>query len=124
MLYRQFVPGLNVYIGNHYTEIEAFHLNVEYFPSFLRFDKIDIYILALPENEDDDEEYLDTQPIAEKCKLFADQLQLMKAALDGSIMYFDFIIDQSNPSRFYNHDEVLKYLRNKLLPICDKSRGY
>ena len=53
-----------------------------------------------------------------------DQLQLMKAALDGSIMYFDFIIDQSNPSRFYDHDEVLKYLHNRLLPICDKSRGY
>ena len=97
---------------------------MEYFPSFLRFDKIDIYILTLPDENDEDEGIWDTQLIAEKCQLFEDQLKLIKPALNGSILYFDIIIDQSNPSRFYDHDEVLKYLRNKLLPICDKSRGY
>ena len=39
-------------------------------------------------------------------------------------MNFDFIIDQSEPSCFYDHSNVLEYLRNRLLPICDKSRGY
>ena len=39
-------------------------------------------------------------------------------------MNFDFIIDQSEPSCFCDHSKVLEYLRNRLLPICDKSRGY
>ena len=118
------MPGLNVYIGNDDAEIEASHLNVEYFPSFLRFDKIDIFFSSPFYNEDEDKGYLDSQPIAGKCQLLEDQLKLIKPALNGSIMNFDFIIDQSEPSRFYDHSKVLEYLRNRMLPICDKMRGY
>ena len=113
--HRHFGNGLRTYIGNDYAEIEASHLNVEYFPSFFRFDKINIYFST---------RIWDTQPIAGKCQLFEDQLKLIKPALNGSVMNFDVIIDQSDPSCFYDHDQVLVYLRNRLLPICDKSRGY
>ena len=51
-------------------------------------------------------------------------LKLIKPALTGSIMKIDASIVQDNPSRFYDHDQVLEYLRNRLLPICDKSREY
>ena len=106
------------------TEIEASHLNVEYFPLFLHFDKIEIYLSSpFLEEEDEDGEIWDTQPIAGKCQLLEDQLKLIKPALNGSIMNFDFIIDQSEPSCFYDHDEVLKYLHNQLLPQCNKLRG-
>ena len=116
LCYRDFRHGLSAFIGNYYAEIEASHLNVEYFPSFFRFDKIDIYF-STPG-------IWGLQPIAGKCQLLEDQLKLIKPALNGSILYFDIIIDQSNPSCFYDHDQVLEYLRNRLLPICDKSRGY
>ena len=115
LCYRHFGHGLSACI-NYYAEIEASHLNVEYFPSFFRFNKIDIYFSTF--------RIWDTQPIAGKCQLLEDQLKLIKPALNGPILYFNIIIDQSNPSCFYDHDQVLESLRNRLLPICDKSRGY
>ena len=33
-------------------------------------------------------------------------------------------IDQDNPFCFDDHHELLKYLSDRFLPICDKSRGY
>ena len=90
-------------------------MNVEYFPSFFRFDKIDIYF-STPG-------IWGLQPIAGKCQLLEDQLKLIKPALNGSILYFDIIIDQSNPSRFYDHYQVLKYLRNRLLQSTLKYRN-
>ena len=39
-------------------------------------------------------------------------------------MKIDASIVQDNPSRFDDHDELLKYLSDRFLPICDKSRGY
>ena len=99
-------------------------MNAEYFPSFLRFGKIDIYILTLSDEDDENEGIWDTQLIAEKCQLFEDQLKLIKPALDGSIMKIDANIDQDNPYCFDDHYELLKYLSDRFLPICDKSRGY
>ena len=124
LCYRPSGHGLSARIGNHYAEIETSHLNVEYFPSFLRFGKIDVYFLALPDEDDENEIIWDTQLIAEKCQLFEDQLKLIKPALDGSIMKIDANIDQDNPYFFDDHYELLKYLSDRFLPICDKSRGY
>ena len=98
-------------------------LNAKPFPSFFRFGRVRIYLSTLFFDEEG-EGILDSQLIAEKCQLFEDQLKLIKPALNGSILNFDFIIDQSKPSCFYDHDQVLEYLRNRLLPICNKSHGY
>ena len=111
--------ALTAYIEDR--DIEPSHLDAKSFPSFFRFGNVDIFISRRRRFY---EENLETQPFAEKCQLFEDQLQLMKAALNGSIIIFYGFIDQSDRSCFYDHDQVLEYLRNRLFPICDKSRGY
>ena len=66
----------------------------------------------------------DTLPITEKCLLFEKQLQSVKSALTGSVLCFWGIINESKASCFHDHLELLNYLRDRLLPICNKSREY
>ena len=119
LCYRHFGHGLSACIED--KDIEPSHLDANSFPSFFRFGNVDIFISRRRRFY---EENLETQPLAEKCQLFEDQLKLIKPALNGSIMNFDFIIDQSEPSCFCDHSKVLEYLRNRMLPICAKSRRF
>ena len=106
-------------------DIEMSLLNAASFPSFVRFDNATILLSAsFFDEEDEGEELWDRQPIAGKCQLLEDQLKLIKPALNGSIMKIDASIDQDNPFCFDDHHEFLKYLSDRFLPICDKSRGY
>ena len=100
-------------------------LNAASFPSFIRFDGASIVLSpSFFDEEDEGEELWDRQPIAGKCQLLEDQLKLIKPALNGSVMKIDANIDQDNPYCFDDHHELLKYLSDRFLPICDKSRGY
>ena len=100
-------------------------LNAASFPSFVRFDNATILLSAsFFDEKDEGEELWDRQPIAGKCQLLEDQLKLIKPALEGSIMKIDASIDQDNPFCFDDHHEFLKYLSDRFLPICDKSRKY
>ena len=92
-------------------------------PPFLRFNIVDInvapaYILILNDNDND------TQPIAANCLLFENLLQSIKPALAGSKLSFYGIIDESKSACFRDHLELLNYVRDRLLTICDKSREY
>ena len=87
-------------------------------PPFLRFNIVQLELAELG--------YVRaTQPIADKCLLFENLLQQsLKPALDGSVLAFGGDIDENDTSCFHNHLELLNYLRDRLLPICNKSREY
>ena len=67
---------------------------------------------------------LDTPPIGEICQLLESQLQLIKPTLDDSRLIFYGVVDETNPTRFHDHAELVDFLRNRLLTIFDKSRCY
>ena len=124
LFYRQFEHGLKAFSGN--SDIEMTLLNTASFPPFFRFGRVEIntsisgsILDGALESRD-----WDTQPIAGKCKLFEDQLKLMKPALNGSLVSFIGYIYIEMQSFFNDHDQVLEYLRNQLLPICAKSLGF
>ena len=122
LFYRQVVRELIFTACINGKDIEMSLLNAASFPSFVRFDRASIFLSAsLP---DEDEEPCDRQPIAGKCQVLEDQLKLIKPAFDGSIMKIEANIDQNNPYCFNDHYELLNYLSDRFLPICDKSRGY
>ena len=101
--------------GGTRTEISPSDLTA--LPPFLRFNIVQLevelgYVQA-------------TQPIAEKCLLFENLLQQsLKPALDGSVLAFGGDISENESSCFHNHLELLNYLRDRILPICNKSREY
>ena len=88
------------------------------FPPFLRFGNVELDIAdSFDEN--------DAQPIADKCLLFENLLQSVKPpALARSALFFSGAISESMPSCFHDHLELLNYLRDRLLPICNTSRAY
>ena len=66
-----------------------------------------------------------SQPIADKCQLFDGCLQSIKSALNDSYsIRFASKVDQNDESHFSNHQTLIEYLRDRLLPICDSSRNY
>lgn len=86
------------------------------FPAFLRFD-IELFSSW---SDVDDEKAWDTQSIAAKCQFLEEQLKLIKPTiLSVSELCFYGQIDKNNSSRFSDHSELLNFLRNRLLPICD-----
>lgn len=93
------------------------------FPLFLRFGLVRINFSKLCDDGKGGSMW-DTVPIVQKCRFFEDKLQLIKPLLNGSTICVNIYIDRSNPSNFYDHDDLLKYLRNRLLPICNESRQY
>ena len=86
------------------------------FPPFLRFDEVELYTFSLPGGSN-------TQTIATRCKLFEDQLNLIKPILTGSSLIFCAAVNRNDPTCFYDHTRLLIYLR-RLLLICDSFRGY
>ena len=124
LFYRQFEHGLKACIGN--SDIEMTLLNAASFPPFFRFNRVEIKTSICGSILDGclENRGWDTQPIAGKCKLFEDQLKLMKPALNGSLVSFIGYIYIEMQSFFNDHDQVLEYLRNQLLPICAKSREF
>ena len=102
--------------GGTGTEISPSDLTA--LPPFLRFNIVQLEVAELC--------YVKVgQPIAEKCLLFENLLQQsLKPALDGSVLAFGGDIDENKSSCFHNHLELLNYLRDRLLPICNKSREY
>ena len=92
------------------------------FPPFLRFYPIE---LIMSWSNRDADKARDKQSIIEKCQFFEDQLKLIKPEiLNDSELCFVGIVDEKDSSRFANHSELLKYLSDRILPICDKLRGY
>ena len=102
--------------GGTRTEISPSDLTA--LPPFLRFNIVQLEVAELG--------YVQaTQPIADKCLLFENLLQQsLKPALDGSVLAFGGDIDENDTSCFHNHLELLNYLRDRILPICNKSCEY
>ena len=97
------------------------------FPPFLRFDEIELRFLD-PDSSfldsDGEMEFPDTTPIGESCQLFESQLPSIKPTLDDSILTIYCGVYETKPSRFRNNAELIDFLRNRLLTICDNSHGY
>ena len=109
-------------IGDARTRTDISTLDLTTFPCFLRFNGVDLYMSDESETYSGGES--DTLPITEKCLLFEKQLQSVKSALTGSVLCFWGVINESKASCFHDHLELLNYVRNRILPICDESCGY
>ena len=101
--------------GSAPTEISPLDLTA--LPYFLRFNNVH---LGVADSGDES----DMQPIADKCLLFEKLLQSVKPALADSELSFLGDIKRSNSSCFHDYLELLSYLRDRLLPICNESREY
>ena len=83
------------------------------FSPFLRFNKVLLnYDIGL-------------QSLLEKCRLFEDCLESIKPALEDS-KKTDFVANtnHNNPWNFSDHTNLVIYLRDKLMPVCNSSRQY
>lgn len=100
-----------VHMGSGRTNITRKRLrNI---PSFVRFDtaKLEYRISEIP--------------IEEKCEFFESHLLAIKSALKAPItIEFHATISQAEPYHFSNHFALLEHLRNRFLPICDRSYHY
>ena len=110
--------------GDSRTDVSASDLTA--LPCFLRFNVVDLCMsLYDPDEIDTDSgDEGDTQPIADKCLLFENLLQSIKPALAESILSFSGDINGSKSYCFHDHLELLNYVRDRLLPICNESREY
>ena len=83
------------------------------FPPFLRFDEVQL-------------EYdTGSQSLITKCQLFEGCLDSIKPALkDSNKICFAAKIDKDDSRHFSDHRNVVNYLRDRLLQICDSSRRY
>lgn len=63
--------------------------------------------------------------IEKKCENIQLKLHKLKHVLiDSNWIKFNAKIDQNDGTAFNNHLQLLEYIRNQLLPICNSSRGY
>ena len=68
---------------------------------------------------------LGSQSIDEKLHLLQNQLQLFKTAFgDLKEINLSANINKNDQTQFHNHTQLLDYLREQLLPICDSSSVY
>lgn len=79
-------------------------------PQFLLFDKV--FISSPPSS------------FEEKYELFYGKLQMIKPIFIGTKLYFCCCIDQNYPNCFSDYSQLLDYLRDRLLPIFNRSRHY
>ena len=91
------------------------------FPPFLRFDLIK---LVMSSSDYDTENAWDKQSIVEKCQFFEDHMKSIDQIMDDSILLFSGAVDANNAACFSDHSELLKYLSDRILPMCVKLRGY
>ena len=114
--------GLRALIGTNFVQIVAADegkgkkislQDLALFPAFLRFREVDLRY------------YYGSQSIAEKCDLFDKCLQSIKPALNDSyLIYFNCFISKNKQKQFSNHQTLIKYISERLLPICESSRKY
>ena len=112
--------GLEILIGTNFIGPDAVAEGKEIsfqglalFPAFLRFRKVQISYDG------------GSQPIADKCQSFDGCLQSIKSAInDSCLILFVCKVDQNDESHFSDHQTLIEYLRDRLLPICDSSRAY
>lgn len=83
------------------------------FPAFLRFRLVQLqYMYGF-------------QSSVEKCELFDGCLHSIRPALnDSELIRFNCIGSSALPNQFLNHNTLIEYLRDRLLPICNTSRKY
>ena len=108
--------GLQLKLGGTYADTEISPSDLTELPPFLRFNQVELIAYSFDKNN--------AQPIAGKCLLFENLLQSVKPALVGSKLFFYGDVSESMPSSFRDHLELLNYLRDRLLPICNTSRAY
>lgn len=97
---------MKAFVGKQLTDLNSV-------PSFLRFNDLKLQY----DN--------DSQPIAEKCQLFKECLQQLRASLsDLNEFFLTSFIDRENSSDFSDHLTFLNYLRDELLPIFKSSRRH
>ena len=83
------------------------------FPAFLRFRGVDLQY------------HYGSKSIVEKCGLLDECLQSIKPALnDSNLISFKCFVCEYDQSAFFNHQTLIKYISERLLPICESSRSY
>lgn len=93
---------------------EIFINEVTTFPPFIRFNDVQL-----------EYRYFGLKAIEQKCDSIESKLlQFEHVLIDSDLITFNAEIRQNNHSQFNNHSELLVYIRTRLLPICDYSRGY
>ena len=92
--------------------------------AFLPFLRFDLIKLVMSWSDFDTENAWDKQSIVEKCQFFEDQMKTIDQIMDDSILLFSGAVDANNAACFSDHSELLKYLSDRILPICVKLLGY
>ena len=82
------------------------------FPAFLCFSEVDLQY------------WYGSQSIAEKCDLFDECLQSIETALNDSNFNLKCFVSEYNPYHLSNHQTLIEYISDRLLPICESSRMY
>ena len=99
------------FIGDEGKEISLQDLAL--FPAFLRFREVDLLY------------HHGSQSIAEKCDLFDGCLQSIKPTLnDSNLINLNCLTAKNVQKQFSNHQTLVKYVSERLLPICESSRSY
>ena len=119
--------GFKVFIGADYIDDEFNYEDYKFptneislsdlaqFPSFLRFNNVLLPFCG----------YGDSKSNAERRQLFDACLQSIREALiDSNKIFVCAQIFQENARHFSDHQAVIDYLSNRLLPICASSRSY
>ena len=96
-----------IVIGNGVLRLN----NLFEFP-FLRFDDVILYY-----NDD-------SHPIANKCEIFASQLQKLPRLNESNSISVWATVNQKRRDHFIDHTQLLEHLRNLLLPIFRNCRRY
>ena len=106
-----FSNGLEAFVGKQKVNILRAKL---VFPPFVRSNEVRLRF-----------HFSTSQSLPEKCRLFEDCLDLIRPTLkDSNETYFFAEIDQEDQSDFSDHESLVIYLRDRLLPICDSSHRY
>ena len=94
------------------SEKEIFLKELKMFPPFVRFKNV--WLLF----------WRDSLSIEERCEWFESQLVSLKSALnDLNMLEFNTNIGSNDKGDFNNHSQLLEHLCNRMLPICNSSRG-
>ena len=109
--------GLRALIGTNFLDapVERKEISLQdlaLFPAFLRFRVVDLQY------------HYGSKSIVEKCGLLDECLQSIKPALNDSNFNFKCIVSEYETKQFSNHQTLIKYISERLLPICESSRKH
>ena len=96
-------------------------------PAFLRFNSVDLWFGQSKIMQQFQTKVFSPQPsIEEKCEQFDKYLQMLKPALIGTKLFVwaDIDLSRKDCDSFSSHSQLLDYLRDRLLPICNLSAHY